>query len=317
MIDALKFVQGAVAKKDFAPELTHFSIQDGIILGYNGTLSLSSPIDLDLHIYPKAIPFAKAINTCKDTVVMAVTPAGRLSVKSGKFKAFIECMDAYDFPRLKPAGERIELTAEFIPALANAIDFIGVDASRPWAAGLLFKGNKVFATNNIVVVEQTLPFSFPLTVNIPSSAIKELLRIKQAPIAMQADAHSITFHFEGDRFLRSSLYDVDWPNVAGILDRETEQKPIPAGFFEALEDLKPFVEDANRIYFIDGALTTNPVENEGATVEVPGIVDGACFQHKQLALLQNKINSIDFAQYPAPCLFAGENFRGAITGMRI
>lgn len=317
MIDALKFVQGAVAKKDFAPELTHFSINEGVILGYNGTLSLSSPIDLDLNIYPKAIPFAKAINTCKDTVVMAVTPAGRLSVKSGKFKAFIECMDEYDFPHLKPAGEYVELSEGFIPALANVIEFIGQDASRPWAAGLLFKDKKVFATNNIVVAEQTLAFDFPFVVNIPSPAIKELLRIKQNPIGMQADKHSITFHFEGDRYLRSSLFDIEWPNVSRILDRESEQKPVPAGFFEALEDLRPFVEEDNRIYFIDGALTTNINENEGATVEVAGITAGACFQHKQLALLEKRITSIDFAMYPAPCIFAGDDFRGAITGMRV
>lgn len=317
MIDALKFVQGAVAKKDFAPELTHYSISNGIILGYNGVLSLSSPIDLDLDIYPKAIPFAKAINTCKDTVVMAVTPAGRLSVKSGKFKAFIECMDAYDFPHLAPAGEYKELPPNFLEALTKMVDFIGVDASRPWAAGLLFKDNKVYATNNIIVAEHTLPFDFPLTVNIPSVAIKELLRIRQNPIGLQADKHSITFHFEGDRFLRSALLDAEWPDVGRILDRESNQAPVPAGFFEALDDLKPFVEDDNRIYFLDGALTTNSAENEGATVEVDGIIEGGCFQHKMLTLLDKKITSIDFGMYPAPCLFAGDNIRGAVTGMRL
>ena len=43
MIDAVKFVQGAVAKKDYVAELTHFLIQDNRITGYNGIMGLSSP----------------------------------------------------------------------------------------------------------------------------------------------------------------------------------------------------------------------------------------------------------------------------------
>jgi hypothetical protein len=32
MLDALKFVKGAVAKKDFVPELTHFRITGGRVV---------------------------------------------------------------------------------------------------------------------------------------------------------------------------------------------------------------------------------------------------------------------------------------------
>ncbi len=44
MLSALKFVKGAVSTKDYVPALTHFQIKGGRVTGYNGKLSLSSPI---------------------------------------------------------------------------------------------------------------------------------------------------------------------------------------------------------------------------------------------------------------------------------
>lgn len=318
MIDALKFVQGAVAKKDFAPELTHFSIKDGIILGYNGQLSLCSPIDLDWDINPKAIPFAKAIETCKDTVVMSKTESGRLSIKSGNFKAFVDCLEEDIFPHLKPEGEMTTLEEDFVPALANLLDFIGQDASRPWATGLLFDGKSIYATNNVVIAEQKLNYSFPLRVNIPFFTIKELMRVKMTPQSVQTTETSITFHFEGGRWLRSQLYSTSWPeSMYSIINAESTQKEVPEGFFEALEDLKPFLEADNRVYFKDGAVSTHVEDGVGATIEVAGIQAGPCFQHKPLSHLAGKIKTIDFSMYPKPCIFKGDNFNGAIVGMRV
>ena len=44
MLKALKFVQGAVSKKDLVPALTHFRIENGTVRSYNGMLALCTPI---------------------------------------------------------------------------------------------------------------------------------------------------------------------------------------------------------------------------------------------------------------------------------
>ena len=80
MLEVLKFVKGAVGKKDYVPALTHFQIADGRITGFNGKISLSSPIALDLECCPKAIPFVKAIEACTDT---APGPCGGHGRKAG------------------------------------------------------------------------------------------------------------------------------------------------------------------------------------------------------------------------------------------
>lgn len=315
MLKALKFVQGAVAKKDFVPALTHFQIKDGRIQGFNGNLSLSSPLDCDLDVTPKASPFIKAIETCKDTVAMSLTSAGRLSVKSGKFKAFVQCTEEV-FPEVLPEGETIPLEKGLLKAIKGMSPYIAQDASRPWATGILLRGGSAFATNNILVAEQWLGYEFPVEINIPATTIKELLRIKEDPISMQVTDQSVTFHFEGDRWMRSSVSSLDWPDLSGLLDKESTPIAFPEGFFDALEDISSFVDELDRVFFQDGVITTDPIDGEGASMEVPGIIAGACFQVKQLLLLRDKATSIDLSQYPAPCNFYGDGFRGVIVGMR-
>lgn len=316
MLADLKFVQGAVAKKDFVPALTHFKIAGGRIQGYNGCISLSSPIALDLDVTPRALPFIKAIETCKDSVALSLTPTKRLSIKSGKFKAFVECTDEV-FPEVIPEGETIPLKNGIMKAIQTLAPFIAQDASRPWATGVLFRGNSAFATNNIIITEQWLGYRFPVEVNIPMAAIKELLRIKEEPTHLQVTDTAITFHYENNRWLRSQLSSLDWPDVAPLLNRETNQQPLPENFFSLLAELAPFTDELDRVHLSPGKISTSIEDGEGASNEVPGLVATGCFNIKQLLLLEGKIKTIDLTQYPAPCNFYDNTFRGAIVGIRV
>lgn len=315
MLDALKFVQGAVAKKDFVQALTHFHISGGFIKGYNGSLALCSPIDLDLEATPKADPFIKAIATCKDTVQLNMTPAGRLSIKSGSFRAFVDCIDEA-YPDIQPEGEVLELDGTLLEALKKLNPFIAEDASRQWARGILFRGRSAFATNNVTLVEYWLGYNFPVEVNIPKPAVQELIRIGEEPTKVQVCENSVTFHYASGRWLRTQTYSTQWPDVAKILDRDSTQQPFPEGFFEALADLLPFADDLERVYFLNTRMATTPVEGLGASVDLVGLPEQGIYNIRQLQLLEAVTETIDLSQYPAPCLFYGDRVRGAIVGMR-
>lgn len=319
MINDLKFVKGAVARKDFVPELTHFKISEGRIYGYNGRMALSSPIDLDLEVYPKADKFVKAIESCnEDTTKMTVTAAGRLSIRSGKFKALVSCVEGDSFPVFAPEGEMVDVPETFMAALNKLAPVIGDDASRPWSNGVLLRGDCAFATNNVALAQYWIGTHFPYELNIPGKTIRELLRIKLQITGVQIGSDSVTFHFEGDRWLRSQLKDNSWPDMDRVLGGEHEPKPIPEGFYEALESLKPFVDKSNRIYFHSGGIGTLPLgqDDEGAHVQVPGLPEEGSFNLVMLQSIQGLCETIDFDCYPKPCIFYGENVRGAIVGMR-
>jgi len=315
VLGALKFVQGAIAKKDFVPALAHFRIEDGKVKGYNGQMGLCGPIALDLAVTPKAVPFVRAIEACRDTIAMHLTANGRLSVKSGKFKAFVECIDQ-PYPDVTPEGEVIAMTGEFLKTLKILSPFIAEDASRPWARGILFRGQSAYATNNVVIVEHWLGFDFPVTVNVPKAAIVELIRINEEPTSIQVSGTSITFHFTGDRWLRTQTFELDWPDVSRVLDRPSNPVDVPAEFFESLDDLTHFVGEHEAVIFnADGSIATSSTEGQGASVSVDPFGAIGIYNLAQLKRLAGVVNRLDFTSSPG--MFFGDRLRGAIIGMRI
>lgn len=318
MLTELKFVQGAVSKKDFVPALTHFVIEGGTVRGYNGMLGLCSTIPFDIECKPKAEPLVKAISNCTETVQLALTPAGRLSIKSGKFKAFVDCLPDASTPHVQPEGEHVVIDgAAMLQAIKVVAPFIGDDASRPWSNGVLLLGQSAFATNNITLVEYWTGSTVPRPLNIPRAAIKELLRIDEAPEAVQLTDTSITFHFSGQRWLRTQLFETKWPDLTKVLNRESDPKPLDERLFEALKTLKPFAGKDGRILFRGaGKISTHDDETEGAGYEIDGFDHTGVYHIDMLNLLNGTCKSIDWSTYPSPCMFFGDRLRGAIVGMR-
>lgn len=319
MINDLKFVRGAIAKKDIIPALTHFRINGGRIKGHNGVITISSPIDLGIDCQPKANDFIKAIELCQGTVHMSMTPAGRLTVKSGKFKSHINCVEE-DFPDVEPEGEVYELAGNLLDALKVLEPMIAEDASRPWARGILFRGPFAHATNNVVICQYWLGYDFPFDLVIPHGAVNELLRIGVEPISMQMTETSVTFHFPGERWFRTQTNSTEWPDISRVLDKENIQElDLPPSFFDDLELLRPFVDELNRLYFVPGAIATHTDEGLGARVEhdsafLATFPDEGCYNLNLMRLLKGVATKFDFNQSPA--LFFGESLRGAIMPMR-
>lgn len=317
MLKELKFAMGAVSKKDFLPALTHFRIEDGKVRSFNGTLALCTPIALDIACTPKAEPLVKAIQHCDETVSLSITPTGKLSVKSGGFKALIECVKE-ETPHVLPEGDMFEIDGtSLLKALQTLAPLIGDDASRPWSNGILLKDSSAFATNNIILAEYWVGSPFPITCNVPRMAIREMLRIGEPPIAAQATDKSITFHYPDQRWIRTALYETDWPDLQKVLNVESNACPIEELIFAGVEKLKPFADAMGRVFFQNGAMTTHLEQGEGASFAIEGFGYQGAYQMAMLSLLQGIAQTIDFTRYPAPCPFFGERLRGAIVGMRM
>lgn len=319
MLEAIKFTRGAIAKKDFVAELTHFHIAKGRITGFNGMMALSAPIELDLDVRPKADTFAKALHACEDTVTMHVTPTGRLSIKSGRFKALIECFpDEQAAAPFTPAGWPVDVGPGFMAAIRALAPFTGIDASRPWAMGIMLQGQSAFATNNVVFAEYWHGHNMPFPMNIPKDVVTELLRINEDPLQVLATENSITFHFSGDRWMRSALYSDNWPEKAfQLFDmHQFQYEETPEGLFDALRKLKPFLDKETRVYFRDNGVATSTSDETGAHVEVDNLIEGPAFSFPALSLLEGSTH-IDFMPHPKPCGFLMENMRGMILGLRV
>lgn len=307
---------GAVAKKAYVPELTHVVIEEGKVRGYNGTIALCSPIPFNIECKPKAEPLVKAIGQCDSTILLAMTPAGRLSVKSGAYKSFIDCVDG-ETPHVLPEGELVQVDGEVLYNAVKALHvFIGNDASRPWTNGILLRGSSAFATNNVIVAEYWLGVQLPFTVNIPITAVKEMLRINEAPVALQLAENSVTMHYSGDRWLRSQLYSTEWPDIGKVLSAPTNPTELDTRIFEAIDSISSFVDKNGRIYMNPGVIGTSLDREIGAHYELEGFSSTGIYHVDMISKLQGVATHIDWTTYPRPCLFFGDRLRGAIVGLK-
>lgn len=323
MLDSLRFVAAAVAKKDYVQGLTHFKIRNGRVTGYNGDLALSSDIDVDIDAYPNAAKLLAAIKASKETIALNMTPAGKLSVRSGKFKCLVECLPEETVPFCEPTGTVVDLGDWFISGLKALAPVMGIDASRPWAMGVKIQSGSMLATNNVMLAEYWHGVDLPMDVVIPDIAVNELLRIGDKPTKVQMTDHSISFWWGEKRWLWSKLLEGDnWPvaRLQQLLDEPHGiQAPFPAGFFDAVETLKPFLQESGSLYLTKTHLMTSPHEGEGTSIEIelPVVEEMQAYHHRQLLLLGQVAQTIDWTTYPRPCMFRGERLRGAVVGQKV
>jgi DNA polymerase III sliding clamp (beta) subunit (PCNA family) len=317
MLKELKFVQGAISRKDLVPAMKHFAIENGFVRSYNGVIALCSPIAFDINCYPKADTLIKAISNCDDTVTLTLTPAGKLSVKSGVFRALIQCVEKSEV-HLEPSGDIVQCDGDvLLQAFKKLEPFVGEDASRPWANGILLRGQSAFATCNVILCEYWTGISFPHVVNIPHAAVKEVVRIGEAPSHLQLDDKSVTFHYSDGRWIRSQLFATDWPDLSKVLDRPCNAVDVDERIFSSLDKLKAFVDKSGRVIYTAGKVATHDDEEEGGHVEIPGSTMQGIYALDMISLLKGVAKQADFTTYPSPCLFFGDNLRGAIVGRKM
>jgi DNA polymerase III sliding clamp (beta) subunit (PCNA family) len=333
MLDSLKFVKGAVARKDPVPVLTHYRIKDGVIRGFNGLICMASPIALALDCQPKAQPFTEAIKICEEldsTPTFSMTATGRLTVKSGKFKVHIDCSPE-EYPLNEPEGEPIKVEPGLVEAFKTLAPMIGQDASRPWARGILLRDGSAFATNNVVIGEYWIGYKMPFDMNVPEECIKEVLRVRKDPSAISATARSITFHYDDGRWIKSQLLTTDWPNVGPVLNKPSNATPLPPDFFDILGRIAPYAGDARKVHIRGNTLSTHTEEGIGASSLVDDDSDSSSgaglgngtYNIDLLRALDGLVAKIDFSLYPQPALFFGPDstagfpvLRGAVVGMK-
>lgn len=317
MLDALKFVQGAIQRNGVTPELEHFLIRDGRVTGFNGYMALSAPLPLDIEAMPKADIFHKALQACGTTISISQTPGGRLHIRSGGFSVFVPCIEKAIFEAV-PQGISYPAPPGLAKTFARMLPFVGDDASRPWAMGLAIGQGAYTATNNVILLQVWDGHQLP-PVNCPRFAVAEVARIKEDPVTVMVDpGNSVSFIYGDGRWLRSQVLAVDWPTekMNSILEKPSAPDALPDGFFAGVAALAPFVPEkaSSAVYFTaSGMATGQEGSEEGATYLLPGLPAGEAFKHRALMLLEGEIERIDFNVRPA--LFFGAASRGALIGM--
>jgi len=318
MIETLQFVRGAVAKKDLIPVLTHFRIYDGRIQGGNGRLSIDAPCPelAGMDITVPAERFLKAVDACDGEPKLKITDGGKLSITRKKFRALLPLGDPNAFPLGTPDGKQVAHDGEFLTALRRLRQFVGEDASRPWACGILLKDGYAYATNNIIICRTPCHWGCLLEpINLPSFAVDELLRINQEPDSIRVTDTAIMFGY-GDSWLKTQLFDLNWPEIDRFFDTKATAK-VPAKLQDAITKILPFCPDPKFPAIRFGPDGVSTIDGD-MMAEVSGIeLPEACFRAEPLMMVLDVATHIDFYCFPNPSPWRGKNLEGMMVGVKL
>ena len=320
MLDAIRFVRGAVKDTDtITPVLTHFYINKGRIQGTDGRLHLDIACpDLTFEAVVPAERFLRAVDACEKEPTFRFTDGGKLVIESKPFKAFLPHLTALDFPAAVPSGGRKhKMSPTLIPVLRTLLPFLSTDASRAWAGTILFhkETGQAFAANNAIIAVHKAEQMFHADIQLPIFTVKELIRIADPPEHYSMDEVGITFYW-GDRWLRSSLINAEWPvkTAVNYLTMKGTKVPIPDRLQSSINKIIPFCSDPKFpiIHFTKNGISTAQGET---SAEVAG------FDVGETALRADNIApmlavSTHMAVGDKVVLFWGKDFRGFMAPLR-
>lgn len=316
LLSALEFCS-CVSEKLGAPYETHIGLKNNWAIAFNGIVAAGAPISEDILCHPHNLLLIEALSKCDENFSLTQLDNGRLSVKSGKFKAIVPCLD----PAIMQEASPDPLIAPITNKFKEAVEAVGVIASENaqeiFTASVLMNGATVISTNRVMVMEYWHGLDLPPNVPLPKEFVKALTKQKKNLTGFGFSNSSATFYFEDGCWLRTQLYADKWPDVAPILNRPANLWAIDPQFFKALDAIAPFSEDGNA--YFDLNLIMSHAENTGASYECAGLPKGVVYSIKQLKIIQPYVKRIDWiatgTSDSSYCLvFEGDFMRGVIAG---
>ena len=317
MLNTLRFVRGAVSTKDLVPVLTSFHLYGDRMQGTNGRITVDAPCSTKITDFTvNANRFLSAVDACEGEPIISITKGDKLSVKKGSFKALIPLVDHSSFPKIGP-DKTVKLGTELLSTLRLLRSFIGEDASRPWACGVLIKSDFIYATNNIVLCRTPFSWKHKEAV-LPSFAIDELLRINQEPVGVGFSDNSITFKYEDGSWLKSTLFHNEWPDVESMLSKIKVTTKVPEDLESNIRKVIPFCPDpkypvikikGNRISTLEGEMSAEVGKCGPDDLE-------SNFRAEPLLSVVAVATKWDLSVYPKPCPWKSDQIEGVLVGVQ-
>jgi hypothetical protein len=326
MLDTLKLVCGAVASQDIVQALTHVHFYKGRIQGGDGRVSIDAPLP-EMKAHELTVPGKKlvlAVRSCDKEPTLKVTDKS-VMIAEGHFRVRLPLLPNDSFPRMTPDPLTRKIKNPILPALRAVRPYIASDSSRPWSIGAWIDPQRVYATNNTIIVRHPIKLfeGTKSSINLPVYAVDELLRIGLEPSAygLRKDGLSITFYFD-DWWLQAQTLTTEWPvgtieKIFSIFKRP-KMEPLPKGFKQAVTKLLPFCVDEKFPVICTGPDGVCTEEGEQGA-EMKGYkLNKAKYNGVMLQLaLQPSTHMLVPDKPETPFQFCGDGIEGMMSGLRL
>lgn len=322
LIAALKFV--SVAQKDIGePFARHCVLYQQCVYAFDGVLSAGHKIADDLQACPQTQQFMSALSRCGEgTSISQLADKPKLSITSGKFRAFVPCLPFDQMPgiapdpMLGPIDDNIIKGFEVVGRLATE------GAQKVLMASVLLSPNTVTATDRSILAQYWHGNYLPCNCVMPKRSVDAITKAGKKlkgfgySVGEDGKARTATFYFEDDSWIKTQLYTEDWPDCDRILNVPSNAWPLPKGINEAFEIVLPFANEHGWI-MLDGTNMRTDDGEDGASFEIEGLPKDRWFKADYLKFVLPLAQKVDWGAEPnSIALFFGENLRGAVAPVK-
>lgn len=313
LLTAIKALSPVLKEGGSASE-THIVLHNGFAIASNGVMAIGEKVEHDLMACPNAALFAAALSKCSDSLSITQLEH-KLSITSGKFRALVPCLPFENLPRVLPDASCSPLDDRLKASLIEA-STVGSDEETALTASLLMGNGSVIASDTKVILESWHGCSTPVLV-LPKSFAK--LCKNRTFHSFGFSNNSFTVYSENGSWVKTQLWDYQWPDVKSILDVPCNPLSIPEDLWIALNAIEDFA-DEGWAYSREGKLWSHKANELGASYDCYGMPPDVIFSIAQLQAMKSWAKKIDFfatAPNGMKCIKVfGDSTRAVIAGRR-
>lgn len=308
LLDALKFISLAQSDKG-APHQTHCVLHDNWARAFNGVIAVGQQIDETISFCPHTLRFIEALKRCTDSYALSQLET-RIAIKAGPFSCSVPTLLREQLPDPMPDPPEVQITDAVRESIETVSGLVADNAQHIVTAAILLRSGSAVATDRLFMMEswhgQLLP-----SLRLPKAAGVALSKAGKGLTAFGFGGKTATFYFIDGSWLRTQLYEEEYPDVDRILDRQFNPFPIPPDFFQAVRAIAPFNDGT--VIFEDGMLRSHSTDTEGAEYKISGLPKGLRYKAKYLLAAEPYALRFDFQGVDSVGCFVGEKVRGIIT----
>lgn len=322
LAEAFEFVSAAYKEKG-QPFEEYCRIVNKQVIAFNGVIALGHPIDEEIAICPHLGKLLAAIKRAGTTLSLTELDSGRLSMKGDNLRVIIPCIDGQAIPAIMPDAPCGVMSDEILAGFAAVNPLIKEgDANVRWIeTAALLRANTIFATNGHICFEYWHGIDLPPGLAVPKLTVATLAKTKKKLTRFGFGPNSVTFYFEDGAWLRSQLFNEQFPDVDRLLNKAfgtrgpNDLLQTPPALFEACAAVLPFAE-TSAIYLGPGIVKSHPVDGAGGEYPVEGLAGYAVVNGEYMKLAAPHATRFDLCPDQDHVIFFGDKIRGVLMKMR-
>lgn len=319
LLRALKFI--SIAQKKAGTPLQQFcNLSYHWAAASNETLTVATRIEEDLTACPHTLSFIDALSKCSSDLAIAQLSPQTIAVNSGAFKGLVNCAP-FDEIQIPPPDPQCAVANDRIKFALGAVACLATDgAPTAVKAAVLLQSGTAVATNGHALLEAWHGVDLPPNLLIPKVSAVAIAKCDKTLTGFGFSPSSATFWFEDGSFIKTQLYNEQYPHYQPLVDLPGANfVALPAAFFKGVKAIESFSEDSI-VYFHEGVLKSNKRMEAASTYKIEGLPQGFAFNAKYLMMLEPAIRTVAFTESQpgwTKCYFMGENIRGVLMGVQM